>query len=161
MAKIEMRGLDAYAKAISSFELRVRDDVCGKAIYTGAAIVADTIRAAIANLPEGKGHGTEIAPLPGPNAYQKEGLIRSFGLTPMRDDNGMLNVKAGFDGYNTLKSKRWPKGQPNAMVARSVERGTSFMRENLFIKDAVSKARKSAMEAMKKSVDESSKELMK
>lgn len=160
VAKIEMKGLDDYTRALSRLQLDVRDQVCGKAIYAGAAIVADTIKAAINALPEGLGRGTPERPLEGPTKAQKRGLVESFGISRMREDNGFLNVKAGFDGYNAVKTKRWPQGQPNAMVARSVERGTSFMRSNPFVKKAVSAARAPALEAMKKSVEESITDLM-
>ena len=84
----------------------------------------------------------------GPNQYQKKGLEDSFGIAPIRNDNGFVNVKLGFDGYNGLKTKRWPNGQPNQMIARSVERGTSWMKANPFMKRALRKARKQAQEAM-------------
>lgn len=154
MAKIEMKGLNEYTRALSRLQLNVRDKVCGKAIYAGAAIVADSIKAAITSLPEGKGTGTPAAPLPGPTAQQKKGLIDSFGVTTMREDNGFLNVKVGFAGYNGTKTKRWPRGQPNAMVARSVERGTSFMVATPFVKDSVAAVRSKVRKEMKTVVDE-------
>ena len=161
MANIQMRGLDEYTRALSRLDLIARDRVCGKAIYAGAKVVADAIKAAISELPEGKGRGTPENPLAGPSRPQKKGLLAGFGITPMREDNGFLNVKAGFAGYNGVKTKRWPNGQPNAMVARSVERGTSFMRPNPFVKKAVAATRRAAIETMKKSVEENIEDQMK
>lgn len=161
MAKIEMKGLDEYTRALSKLELNTRDKVCGKAIYAGAKVVADEIKAAISALPEGKGWGTRDNPLAGPTPPQKKGLLAGFGISHMMEDRGYLNVKIGFAGYNNAKTRRWPNGQPNAMVARSVERGTSFMRPNPFVKKTVAAVKSTALETMKKSVDESIEDLMK
>lgn len=79
----------------------------------------------------------------------------------MRDDDGYYNVKIGFDGYNSIRTKRWPKGQPNAMVARSVIRGTSFMAANNFMASAVRKARARALERMRVIVDQKLKAILK
>lgn len=154
MARIEMKGLDEYTQAISRLERGMRDKVCGKAVYAGAKIVADRMKEAINALPEGQGYGTTDHPLAGPIRKQKEGLVQSFGITRMRDDNGLRNVKLGFSGYNDTKTKRWPKGQPNAMVARAVERGTSFMKANPFIKKAFNSSKAEALNAMKRAIEE-------
>ena len=47
------------------------------------------------------------------------------------------------------------------MVARSVERGTTFMKENPFMKTAVSKARKRAKAAMVKAAEREIETIMK
>ena len=47
------------------------------------------------------------------------------------------------------------------MIARSIERGTSFMTANPFMKRAVSKTRKRAQEAMKKAAEREIEKIMK
>lgn len=160
MARIEMKGLDEYTKALSRLEMGVKVKVIGPAVYAGADIVADAIRAGIEALPEDGGIGTPQDPLKGPNELQKDGLLASFGISRMQDRDGVENVKLGFDGYNSIRTRRWPQGQPNAMVARSVERGTSFMLANPFLKKAVALARKAALEVMRKTVDKGVKDAM-
>ena len=154
MAKVEWKGVDELTKAISQLEQKAKVEVIGPALYEGAAIVADEVRAAIEALPTDTGLGSPGHPLAGPNPVQKEALLASFGVAPMRSDDGVYNVKAGFEGYNPIKTRRWPRGQPNAMVARSVERGTSFMVANKFFSSAIRRARKRAMDRMKLVVDE-------
>ena len=91
----------------------------------------------------------------------REGLADSLGIASMQDDGtGYLNVKIGFDGYNGIKTQRWPNGQPNQMVARSVESGTTWMKKNPFVRKAVTASRKRALEYMKDSVDRSIEEIM-
>lgn len=67
----------------------------------------------------------------------------------------------GFDGYNSVKSARWPQGQPNQMVARAVESGTSFMEANPEIKRARARARKAAEKAMERTFERESKKIVK
>lgn len=161
MAKIEMKGLNEYTRALSRLEAGLKEQVIGPAIYDAAEIVADEIRAGIDALPVDGGYGTPQNPLEGPNQIQKDALQESFGITRMGEKDGFYNVKIGFDGYNEIRTKRWPRGQPNAMVARSIERGTSFMLKTPFIKRAMSKARKRALESMQRTVDRQIKKLMK
>lgn len=159
MANIQMRGLDEYTRALSRLDLIARDRVCGKAVYEGAGIVADAVKSAILSIPTDEAWGTSSNPTSGPQMRQKQGLYHSLGITKMRNDNGFLNVKIGFSGYNEIKTRRWPQGQPNAMVARSIERGTSFMRANPFVKKAVSGVRQAVLAAMQRSINNSLREL--
>lgn len=166
MARAQIKLGDEYLAKIDKLSALTKDRVCGRAIYAGAAVAADTIREEIKGLPtaehEGKPwFGTPEHPARGPSTAQKKGLLDSLGVTPMADDGkGFLNVKAGFDGYNSEKNKLWPKGQPNQMVARSVERGTSFMTANPFMKRAVSKCRKRVLAAMIKAADREIEKIM-
>lgn len=161
MAKIEMKGLNEYTKAISSLEKAAKDKVCGKAIYEGAAVVMQSVQSGISSIPVSNEWGTSSDPTAGINVKQKAALHESVGIAKMRDDNGMLNVKIGFDGYNDIKTKRWPKGQPNQMIARSVERGTSFLKSTPFMKKAVSQSRKAALNMMQFTIDKETSEIMK
>lgn len=143
MAKIQVKLGDEYLAKINKLSLVTRDQVCGRAVYAGAAVAADAVRDEIKSLPTDNRFVKGGDKLTGPGERQKQGLLDSLGVTPMSDDGrGFLNVKIGFDGYNKIKTKRWPKGQPNQMVARAVERGTSFMMQNPFMKRAVSKFKK-------------------
>lgn len=148
MAKIEFRGLDEYVKQLNDIQAHT-EEYCGKAIYKGADVVADAVKAAIQALPTDNRTYVKDGMRSGPSNGQKAGLINSFGIAKMRQDGTLYNVKLGFDGYNSIKTKTWPKGQPNAMIARSVESGTSFMKANRFMNKTVNKS-KGACEAVMK-----------
>lgn len=60
-----------------------------------------------------------------------------MGIARIRENSTGWNVKVGFDGYNKIVTKRWPKGQPNAMIARSINSGTSFMIKYPFMDQTV------------------------
>ena len=160
MAKIEMRGLDEYTRALSRLELGTREKVIGPAIYEGAKIAADAVQSAISSIPIDSGWGTPEHPQHGINVKQKAALHQSFGISKMRNDSGVYNVKLGFDGYNEIKTKRWPQGQPNAMIARALERGTSWLKPYKFVKQALAGARKKVIAVMRAEVDKGVNETM-
>lgn len=161
MATIQFKRGDEYLAKIARLEASLKSQVLGEAIYGAAGIVADEIRSSLERVPTDEGYGTRESPTQGPTAYQVRGLADSLGIASMQDDGtGYLNVKIGFDGYNGIKTQRWPNGQPNQMVARSVESGTTWMKKNPFVRKAVTASRKRAVEYMKDSVDRSIEEIM-
>lgn len=138
------------------------DEMIGKAVYAGAGIVADAIKANIKALPVVRGYGTDANPLPGGvTASQKAGLISGMGISKMQDDAGYLNVKIGFDGYNATKTEKYPEGQPNQLVARGVESGTSWKKKKPFIRPAVNSSRNRAEAEMARILDEEIKKVSK
>lgn len=156
MAKFTFSGMEAYERLIS----KLLDDTsatCQAAVYEGAKVVADEVRNSIEGL-TAKADKTAIIAYrektPGHLVEtQKQGLLDSFGISPMQNDNGYINVKLGFDGYNEIKTRTYPNGQPNTMIARAVEGGTSFMQKQPFVRPAVKRSEKKAVEAMQKSID--------
>ena len=161
MAKITFPGLNDYELMISKLSKGV-DDIAGKAIYAGAGIVADAIKENIKALPIVRGYGTTENPLPGGvTAPQKAGLIDGMGISTMQDDGGYLNVKIGFDGYNATKTDKYPQGQPNQLVARGVESGTSWKEKKPFIRPAINASKKRAEDEMARILDEEIEKVMK
>lgn len=161
MAKITFPGLNDYELMISKLSKGV-DDIAGKAIYAGAGIVADAIKENIKALPIVRGYGTERDPLPGGvTAPQKAGLIDGLGISPMQSDAGYLNVKIGFDGYNATKTEKYPQGQPNQLVARGVESGTSWKKKSPFIRPAINASKQRAEDEMARILDEEIEKVMK
>lgn len=141
MATIKFKGLEEYELQLSRLE-KMTPEIAGRAIYQGAKIVADEIRKEIENLPVMHGHGTEKSKLrAGITNTQKEGLLDGLGITPLGEKDGFYNVKIGFDGYNKVKTKRYPNGQPNQLVARGAESGTSWKGKSPFVRPALKRAK--------------------
>lgn len=160
MAKLTFRGLEKYELRISRLG-KETERIAGEAIYEGAGIVADAVKANIQALPVVTGYGTTSNPLPGGvTAVQKAGLLEGFGISTMQNEGGYFNVKLGFDGYNRTKTEKYPQGQPNQLVARGVESGTSWKQAHPFVKPAVSKSRKQAEKAMADKLDEEIEKIM-
>lgn len=155
MGKVTFKGLDAYLARMSALE-RATDTIVGAVIHDGAEIVANEIRDGLEHLPVAEHDGQPWWGTPGhlargPSPEQKQGLLDSFGITEIdTDSRGFTNVHVGFHGYNRITSSLWPQGQPNQMVARAVESGTSFMEANPIFKVRGGAARPKARRAMKK-----------
>lgn len=144
MAKFEFEGLSGYVKTLEQLELET-DTIIGQAVYEGASVVANMMKAAIYDIPTDERRHVDRRD--GITSVQKAGLINSFGISPLRNDNGYINVKLGFDGYNAI-------GQPNVMIARSVESGTSFMPKFQTFTKATNEAKKKCEETMAKALEE-------
>lgn len=163
MATWRFKGLEEYERMLSKLgSSETTRAVCGATIYAGADVVADAIRQGIDALPVAPPHkrGTASNPLVGVTSEQKKGLQESFGITPMGWEDGYYNVKLGFDGYNKVKTKKYPNGQPNSMIARSVNSGTSFRQKIPFVDKATRSAKKTAEKTMAEKFDEQLKKEM-
>ena len=147
MAKwIVGHGIDDYVAKLGNLE-DSSEETCKRAVYDGAAIVADAVKASIAALPVGSPREGKVT------EAQKAGLLSGMGIASFRNEGGFINVKVGMDGYNSQTSRKYPKGQPNAMIARSLESGTSFSPKRAFIGPAVSKSRAAAEAAIKATLE--------
>lgn len=139
MATFQFEGVDNLIAQYQTL-LGMTDEVIGKAVGAGAGVVADAVKAEIKALPVSNQYQSA-----GLNSLQKKGLIDGFGIAGMRNDNGFLNVKLGFDGYNHYTTKKYPNGQPNSVIARSINSGSSYRKKNPFV-DRATKATKSKCE---------------
>lgn len=160
MAKIDFKGIDDYAKALGIL-WKDSENIVKKAVYEGADVVANEIKQGLRSIPVDERVGTKENPVEGVGRRQKADLIDGFGLSPMENKDGYINTKAGFDGYGSIKTKKYPKGQPLAMLMRSVESGTSFRKKTPVIRKAVTRARKAAEAKMAETVEEEIKKIMK
>lgn len=99
MATFKFEGGSEYIKKISALYNRSAGTLKA-AVYDGADIVADAVRSAL-------------------EQHSDTGdLAASMTLVTMRNDNGFINTKINFAGYDS-------KGVPNAIKAAVLESGTS------------------------------------
>ena len=157
MPKIEVKGIDNYISMLNKVSKNT-EEVLNKALYEGAGVMANEIKHNIEALPA----VTEDYNL---NAYkkgeksklsikQKKGLLNSLGIAPFDKNGGVVDTHIGFDGYNGIKTKKYPKGQPNVMIARIVESGSSYFRKTPIIRKAVKGGKTKAEETMAKVIDD-------
>lgn len=160
MAKITFAGTDEYFKALGKLDSGLREEVMGPAVYAGAGTVADAFAAELANIPTDEHWGTDQKIKKGPRPGEKKAMQDQLGITKAFEQDGFYGVKVGFSGYTDFKTKKYPKGQPIMMIARSVERGTSFMAATPFAKQALTKSKKAAVQKMGEKVDEGLSKIM-
>ena len=138
----------------------VLEPLINAAIFFMFGYVLDEVRKNIQALPIDDRFVRGGQTLYGVTDAQKQGLLDGFGISRMQDDGGYLNVKLGFSGYNSVRTKNYPNGQPNSVIARSVNSGTSFRQRNPFVDNAVANARSQAEEKMKQKFDEACGDVM-
>ena len=164
MAKMQIKGVDEYALKLSRLGENVRE-VGGEAIYSAADIVTNQIRENINNMHTVTDAENIKAYKSGEKSQlskrQKQGLLDSLGISKLQEDNGYIDVKVGFDEYNSVKTKKYPKGQPNQLIARVVENGSPYMDKDPFIRPAVTRTKKQALKAMQDVIDKRTNEIMK
>ena len=154
MANIKFKGFESYAEILKQLEDQA-ESLAGTAVYAGAKVVADKVKRQIDHIDPGNAWDANYSDYEyDRRERQKEGLRKSMGISAMRNDNGFLNVKVGFDGYNDIKTRKYPNGQPNAMVARVFNSGTSHNRKQPFFKNAITESKKITENAMAAAVDE-------
>jgi len=137
--KISFPGIDTYREQLEGL-LRHVPKLVNMSLYDGANVLANAVQEEINGL-------KELTP------EARQGLHEGLGVAHFWHDGEATVTKIGFEGYNSKKTKRWPKGQPNAMIARSLIRGTSWQRANRFTQRAAKKARQRCVEAMKDRFD--------
>lgn len=165
MARIKAPNVSEYIRNLNTLNDHT-DELCKMAVYAGAKVVADAINKSIDNitvhnLPPGRTYyylkkEDEKAgvKLDGVTAAQAKGLKEGLGIAVMEYKGKAWNTKVGFDGYNDVKTESYPNGQPNAMIARSVEGGSTIRNATPFIAPAVESIRKDAEQAMQVTVEE-------
>lgn len=157
MAKWIMgKGLNNYIAYLQSIEA-VTDEMIGEAVYDMAKVVANKVRANIEALPAVSNEANIATYREGYSRLsepEKQGLLDGFGVSPMQDDGGYINVKLGFDGYNSIKTKKYPQGQPNVLIARVMESGSSYREKTPFIRPAVSAVEKTAVKQGQAKIDQ-------
>lgn len=148
MAKITVKGIDELLSFTNDLS-KSADDIIKVGMYDGVAVIADEINRGIDALKTQDGTSKQAKYI---NDAQKKGLKEGFGVSRYRNENGVWNTVIGFNGHNRLKSKKYPNGQPNQMIARCVESGTSYTLKQPFMRQALTRVRKKAVETMQKKV---------
>ncbi|MBQ8617654.1 MAG: hypothetical protein IJ418_09080 [Clostridia bacterium] len=118
-------------------------------VYDGARVMADEIRREIGALPEDKErhlHGGEKYAVI--TRRDKQDLAKHLGITKITYSSSGTRAVIGFAGYGSKKTKKYKKGLPMALLARSLMKGTSVREKSAFIDRAVSKASDKAQSAM-------------
>ena len=163
MAKIELQGMDAWISELRKLGENT-EPVCKAAVYAGAKVIADEIRQATSGLnrvtdAEAMAAYHEKKPVK-ISVSQKIGLVKSLGIAPITDKYGIASTKVGFDGYNDVKTKRWSHGQPNQLIARSCESGSTAMTKQPFVRTVIKRTKGAALVEMERAADKKLKEIL-
>ena len=163
MASLSVTGLEEYQKAIEELGGSAKR-IMKLAIYDGAKEIADAVRSRISSLhaePNIEGLTAWVQKRQSKlTESQKDGLLSGLTLTKMQDSAGETYTKLTFSGYNSTRTRKYPQGQPNIMIAGSIESGTSATKKQPFVRPAVNEAKGRALKAMEQTADAEIKKIM-
>lgn len=137
MATIRFTGIDTYLEQLQRLE-QGSEEILKRAVYEGAAIVADEVR-------------QRLHVVLSPDATGQ--LESSLGISSIRNDRGYVNARIGFDGYDS-------KGVANQLKANVLESGSSKQPKRPFMRPAVNAARRPAEAKMEQVVEQEIENLM-
>lgn len=161
MATFVFEGVNAYATQLKKLDDKA-EGMIKRAVYDGADKVKEAFIAEISSLPvTGNRYRETELPLTGVTETQKRGLLDGLGLATMRNEAGFINTKIGFDGYNSVRSPKYPYGQPNALIANAVNSGSSVRKKIPFINRATKAAVGPCKLAMMKRFDADTQNMIK
>lgn len=148
--RYRFKGLNQYVKKLENLSNSLNAEVCVEnAVTKGSEVVSEITLEELRKMPTDDRRWVDPPDKrKGLRTYEKKDLIEVWGITPLQIKNGKIDRKTGVDrGYNRA-------GTPNVVIARSLERGTTFLERNPVISRASRKARKPCLDAMQESLNE-------
>lgn len=144
MAKMTVTGLEGVVNGLGKLA-GAGEAIAKMALYEGAAVVTDQISKNISALPVDTPRwiksGDEYSVIV---AQDKRDLEKSLGIAKFERDADGVRTVIGFAGYGSHRTKKYSKGLPMAMIARSIESGSSVRKKHPFVRPAVNTSRSQA-----------------
>lgn len=154
MPKLEYSGLEEFGRVIQTLD-RETEGVLKMAVYDGAHVVFEEVKRQIQALPvaDDKSKHRDITPA------QKAGLISGLYGSKIQTRDGGVYEFISFTGYNSVRTKKHPNGQPNILIARSVESGATYMNKRPFINKAKNASKSKALDVIKQTFEREMKKI--
>lgn len=161
MATLKYSGGEEFADKILALGEQ-GEAIAKHALFVGAGVVADAIKNAIAQLPTGtpKGNSPTGHPFTGLTEDDKEDLLNGLGIARFESGRDEVSTAISFAGYTRRTEDDYPGGVPLAMIARSIESGSSVRTKNPFVRPTVSKIKGKAVSEMGKTASDDIKNAM-
>lgn len=153
MPKLTTDGLDGFLATLNSLgESAVK--VAKQCVYAGAGEIHGAMEKSVLSLPlDSDGFTPDKDPLRVITDQDRRDLAACLGYSKIDDSDG-VSVSVSFDGYISRKEKNFPKGVPAALIARSMESGSSVRAKNPFVRKSVNSVRATVPTVMQAKLDE-------
>lgn len=151
MANVTAVGFDELAKELGTLADHA-GSIASAALYEGSGHMADQLRHSIERLEtDERKHVTNHV-----LDYEKDALQKGLTIEKFTKDSarGVIQTAITFHGYTDHKTSTYPTGVPTILLARSINKGTSFRRANRFFPNTVNRARKETEDLMLKKAEE-------
>ena len=148
---IKTDGLDELARMLAELGNKAQGVASG-ALFDGAAVVADAMSNAIGSIQTEPFHYAPEGQTRLPSPQEKAALVGKIGVAKFRKSGGEVDTRIGFTGSGYAKMAGQVK--PVAVIARSINRGTSFMKKQPVFRRAVSQSKSAAQAAITAKAEE-------
>ena len=156
MAKATLKGFDDALQQLENLSNNI-DGVLKKGLYDGAGFMVEEVKKRLNSMPVVDDFENVKAFRSGKKYHlsktQRRCLVESVGIAPFDAVAATIDTHIGFNGYNDIKTKKYPNGQPNQLIARVVESGSSHMDKTPFIRQATNAGKKKAEQIMKETIE--------
>jgi HK97 gp10 family phage protein len=136
------------------------EGIAAQALYKGAGIVADEISRearGVTTKPFRYANGWQREPSP----EEKAAIVAAgaAGIAKFQKTGNEVNTSVGYSrsGYVTINGKK----KAVAVIANSINSGTSFMKKQPFIRKAVSRSKSKASQAIEEEIERLTGEILK
>lgn len=83
-------------------------------------------------------------------------MIQCLGISKIgTDDAGAMTVSLSFSGYISRTEKKYPKGVPAVLIARSLESGSSARAKSPFMRKTVNRYKEAVVRTMQRTLSQS------
>lgn len=129
-------------KRMEKLRISVQNYIGKQALYGGADIFADELRKEAEAIPEEVfRHLDREEKFRSVAEKDKAHLVDSLGISEFYGEDGATFASVGFEGYQGVPTKKYPNGIPNALLARSINSGSSVRQRYPFIDRAARRAK--------------------
>lgn len=143
---IQNDGLDQLGRMLANIANEAQNIASG-ALFDGAGVIADALHSGIDSIQTETFSYAAGGKKRKPSPQEKAALQRKVGISRFRKNGSEVDTLIGIcydSGYTQIAGKQ----KPVAVIARSINSGTSFMEKQPVFRKAVTKSRHKAEQAM-------------
>ena len=156
---INTEGLDQVGRMLAELANRAQDVAAG-ALYDGAGIVADALNNGIKSIQTEPFKYAARGQTRLPSPQEKAALERKVGIAKFRKNGSEVDTLIGIS-YNSGYTQISGKQKSVAVIARSINSGTSFMKKQPVFRQAKNKSQSAAKAAIVSKIEKMFDEIIK
>lgn len=154
--KFEATGLDELMRALEKAG-KSAEEIASRALYKAAGNVADSIRKEANGIKTEKFKYATNGKRRYPSPEEKAAVVGASGISKFKKDGDSVKTSIGYNnsGYVSIAGKQ----KPVALIANSINHGTSFMKKQPYFRKAQSQSK--AVEIIKSEIEKELDNLLK
>ena len=145
--RLKTKGLDDLITALHQLDADT-EGIIKAAMYDGAGMILDAVKAEIEKLPEDNGYKRPGDLRDVVTADEKKDLLEHIGIARYTKKGSAVHTAIGFNGYSSHKTKKYPNGVPIPLIARSIESGSTVRKKRPFMRTAVKSVQEQVTQKM-------------